>query len=124
MKHYKVEIGNDGRVFYCDTWPKVFAWLNTMLQQDFTRYADIQSYNKGRERDLIDIYRITIPISEFYERRQTYMNAVNHCDILLERARRTTNPKRRSTLLSIFHRYYELANDIWQNHPQVWMGEI
>mgnify|MGYP006872986032 CR=1 FL=1 len=122
--HYKVEIGKDGRVFYCDSLKKAMRWLKTMLNTEFLSINDIRLYNGCHNYDQVYISNVNMPISEFYERRRTYMNAVNKASAFMERAQRTENRKKRTERLNIFSRYYELANIVWRYHPAVWHGEI
>lgn len=122
--HYKVEIGKDGRVLYCDSWRKVMEWLNMMLGESFVCGDDIKYYNEthnGLNQVYISYLR---DIADYYKRRKEYALCLQECYDAMMKAQRLPKSAKRDRVLIRYSIAYDKAYELINGHMIIWQGEI
>lgn len=121
--HYKVEIGKDGRVLYCDSWRKAIEWINKMLGASFVCGDDIKYYNETHKVDQVFISYIR-DIADYYKRRKEYVLWLRECDDAMQKSQRLPNSPRRDRALIRFSTAYDKCYELIHGHMIIWHGEI
>lgn len=122
--HYRVNIGCDmtENFHYCDSWEKVCNWLSERLKLQIKSQKDINDYNRLHKSRRID-FMVFNP-KEYYENRKLYIEEVRKCKDFMTKAQRSRRNNCLKRNLRQFSIHYDNANELWENYPEVWQGEI
>ena len=127
MKHLRVNIGhNSWSCFHhFDNEQRMFQWISNRIGQQVSSYADCEEWTK-KQNSVCGPYIEILTFKDvrgFYSNRRKYMEHLDICNNIMERAQRRDG-KRRANMLQHFSENYNAIWAIAEHHPEVWQGEV
>lgn len=126
MEHLRVNIGchSSDCFHYFDNEYRMFHWISEHIGHPVNSYADCENWTVQQKDERLYIEILSFDVTDFYAKRKQYINLIDRCNTYLRKAQQATSFDKRSRFLDIFSDNYEAANQLAENHPFVWQGEI